>query len=46
VRFLAEPRVSGRSPDEAALPKAMGRGDLEACVREYARAEAVAPDDV
>jgi conjugative relaxase-like TrwC/TraI family protein len=33
-------------PDEAALMKAMGRGDLEARVREYARAEAAAPVDV
>src|SRR5450755_3477952 len=33
-------------PDEAALVKAMGRGELEARVREYARAEAVAPADV
>jgi conjugative relaxase-like TrwC/TraI family protein len=33
-------------PDEAALIKAMGRGELEAQVREYARAEAVAPVDV
>jgi hypothetical protein len=32
--------------DEAALIKAMGRGELEARVREYARAEAVAPADV
>jgi hypothetical protein len=33
-------------PDDAALVKAMGRGELEASVREYARAEAVAPADV
>ena len=33
-------------PDEAAMLKAMGRGELEARVREYARAEAVAPPDV
>lgn len=33
-------------PDEVALVKAMGRGELEARVREYARAEAVAPIDV
>ena len=33
-------------PDEVALLKAMGRGELEARVREYARAEAVAPVDV
>ena len=33
-------------PDDAALVKAMGRGELEASVREYARAEAVAPVDV
>jgi conjugative relaxase-like TrwC/TraI family protein len=33
-------------PDEAALLAAMGRGELEARVREYARAEAVAPVDV
>jgi conjugative relaxase-like TrwC/TraI family protein len=33
-------------PDEAALLKAMGRGELEARVREYARAEAIAPPDV
>jgi hypothetical protein len=33
-------------PDEAALLKAMGRGELEARIREYARAEAVAPADV
>jgi hypothetical protein len=33
-------------PDDAALIKAMGRGELEARVREYARAEAVAPADV
>jgi hypothetical protein len=30
-------------PDDAALLKAMSRGELEARVREYARAEAVAP---
>lgn len=33
-------------PDESAWLKAMGRGELEAKVREYARAEAVAPVDV
>lgn len=33
-------------PDDAALVKPMGRGELEARVREYARAEAVAPPDV
>ncbi len=33
-------------PEEAALLKAMGRGELQARVREYARAEAVAPVDV
>jgi hypothetical protein len=33
-------------PDDAALVKAMGRGELEARAREYARAEAVAPADV
>jgi hypothetical protein len=33
-------------PDQAALVKAMGRGELEAQVREYARAEAVALVDV
>jgi hypothetical protein len=32
--------------DDAAMVKAMGRGDLEAQVREYKRAEAVAPVDV
>ena len=32
--------------DEAALVKAMGRGELVAQVREYERAEAVAPADV
>ena len=32
--------------DEAALIKAMGRGELAARVREYERAEAVAPADV
>jgi conjugative relaxase-like TrwC/TraI family protein len=32
--------------DDAALLKAMGRGELEARVREYDRAEAVAPPDV
>ena len=32
--------------DETALLKAMGRGDLEARVREYERAQAVAPADV
>ena len=35
-----------RLPDEAALLKAMNRGQLEAQVQEYARAEAVAPADV
>lgn len=33
-------------PDEAALLKAMGRGDLEAKVRQYERAQATAPVDV
>ena len=33
-------------PDEAALYKAMGRGDLEARVRDYERAVAFAPPDV
>jgi hypothetical protein len=33
-------------PDEAALLRAMGRGDLEARVQDYIRAEAVAPPDV
>lgn len=33
-------------PDEAALLKAMGRGDLEAKVRQYERAQATAPADV
>ncbi|HET6190479.1 MAG TPA: MobF family relaxase [Trebonia sp.] len=32
--------------DDAAMVKAMGRGELEAPVREYARAEALAPPDV
>jgi conjugative relaxase-like TrwC/TraI family protein len=32
--------------DAAAMVKAMGRGELEAPVREYARAEALAPPDV
>jgi conjugative relaxase-like TrwC/TraI family protein len=32
--------------DNAAMLKAMGRGELEAPVREYARAEAAAPPDV
>ena len=32
--------------DDAAMVKAMGRGELEARVREYARAEAVAPADL
>jgi hypothetical protein len=32
--------------DDAAMVKAMGRGELEAQVREYARAEAVAPADI
>ena len=33
-------------PDEEALLKAMGRGDLEAAVTQYERAEASAPRDV
>ncbi|MGH3235767.1 MAG: AAA family ATPase, partial [Streptosporangiaceae bacterium] len=33
-------------PDEAALLRAMNRGQLEAQVHEYTRAEAVAPQDV
>ena len=33
-------------PDEAAMLKAMNRGQLEARVQEYVRAEAVAPRDV
>jgi conjugative relaxase-like TrwC/TraI family protein len=33
-------------PDEAALLRAMGRGELEAQVHAYVRAEAVAPPDV
>lgn len=33
-------------PDNAAMLKAMGRGDLEARVREYERAQALAPADV
>ncbi len=33
-------------PDDAALLKAMGRGQLEAQVQDYIRAEAVAPPDV
>ena len=33
-------------PDDAAMVKAMGRGELEARVREYARAEAAAPADL
>jgi hypothetical protein len=39
-------RLALALPDDAALLKAMGRGELEARVREYARAEAVAPADV
>jgi hypothetical protein len=35
-----------RLPDEAALLRAMNRGQLEARVQEYIRAEAVAPPDV
>ena len=33
-------------PDDTALLKAMGHGELEARVRAYARAEAIAPPDV
>ncbi|MGH3411262.1 MAG: hypothetical protein ACRDRJ_53495, partial [Streptosporangiaceae bacterium] len=33
-------------PDEAALLRAMNRGQLEARVQEYTRAEAIAPQDV
>jgi hypothetical protein len=43
--FAASVRALGLS-DDAALVKAMGRGELEAPVREYARAAAIAPPDV
>jgi conjugative relaxase-like TrwC/TraI family protein len=43
--FAASVRALGL-PDEAAMLKAMGHGELVARVREYARAEAVAPADV
>jgi hypothetical protein len=43
--FAASVRVLELA-DEAALMKAMGRGELQAQVREYAHAEAAAPVDV
>ena len=43
--FAASVRALGL-PDEAAMLKAMGRGELTAQVREFARAQAAAPADV
>lgn len=43
--FASSVRALGL-PDDAAMLKAMGRGELEAPVRAYARAETVAPPDV
>jgi hypothetical protein len=43
--FAASVRALGL-PDDVAMLKAMGRGELTAQVREYERAEAVAPADV